>query len=151
MKIVDWGFNPEWLKYANEYWPGGARVLRTVDETPQRLSFEAKAAEEFTKMDVPFSLIKTFISVQKPNAGEGWEAGFPHIHTPLNGTSLVHYLQAEKDSAPLHILDGEDGEIVDTIKPSVGKTVIIPNQVYHGVKCHHGKENRIQLVAIAIP
>ena len=147
MKVVDWGFNPQWLEYVERSWPGGARVLRTVDDDPARLSFEAKCAEEFGE----FSQIKTFISVQEPKEGSGYDTGFPHIHAPLDGISLVHYLQTGDNPAPLHIFDGENGKVVEELIPEVGKTVIIPNNVWHGVPLHKGSINRIQMVAIAFP
>lgn len=151
IEIVDWGFTPSWLEYAKTYHPRGGRAMRVIDDRPERLEFEAKCSEEFTSRNISFSLIKTFLSIQKPVEGDGYDDGFPHIHAPLHGFSLVHYLQIPKNAPPFHVMEGKDGGVKQVIEPKVGMTIVMANNIYHGVLKSHAKADRIQMVGIAFP
>lgn len=143
-----WTFDPSWLLYVKNTWKGLGRVEQIKTETKESLEFKERAKQAFLSRDIQFRLIKTYLSVQKPNIGSGYDEQYPHIHYPLDATTLVHYLQPGDIPAPLDIFDGD--EVVQTIIPERGLTVFIPNCVKHGVMKNQGKEDRIQLIATAL-
>lgn len=151
VEIVDWTFDPALLEYVKEFHKGQGRVERIVDEHPVRLAFQKRAEEEFTKRGIGYNYVKTYLSVQKPVEGPGYDVGYPHIHVPLTGTTLIHYLDPGDVPAPLHILDAEDGNVIMEFFPEPGKTVFIRHDVWHGVLKNQGTKPRIQIIASAIP
>jgi len=150
IEIVDWGFDPSWLEYVLKFHPGGGRVMRTADDEPVRLAFLKRAEESFKERNIPFNYVKTFVSIQKPVEGSGYDLGFPHQHSPLSGTSLVHYLDPGDVPSPLHILDDQYGKVIFEFYPEPGKTVFLPHHLWHGVPKNNGTTNRIQLIASAV-
>jgi len=150
LEIEDWGYDPSWLEYVNNFHPGGGRVMRMDDDHPARLAFEQRSMDAFTARNIPFSYIKTYVSIQKPAEGGGYDPGYPHQHVPLSGTSLIHYLDPGDKPAPLHVLDGEEGEVIFEYVPEVGKTVFMPHHIWHGVPKNQGTTNRVQMIASAI-
>lgn len=143
-----WQFDPSWLEYVKSTWAGVGRVELVHDDSAERLAFLAKSAESFDKHGIKYSQIKTYLSVQQPSIGDGYDEGFPHIHHPLSGTSLIHYLQPGDKPAPLHIFD--ECEVVEEIYPEKGLSVLVPHHIYHGVLRNQGTIDRIQLIASAI-
>lgn len=144
----NWGFNPDWLDYVKANWVDGGRVQQIKIQTDISLSFRERAKKAFDDMNIPTKQIKTWISIQVPKQGEGYDVGYPHIHYPLDGTTLVHYLQPGDVPAPLDIF--EDDEVIETIYPEQGMTVFMPNNLRHGVRLNKGKTNRIQMIATAL-
>lgn len=142
-----WIFNPSWLDYVLSTWSGAGRVQLVNDDSPERLEFLAASEEAFKRIGVSFRYVKTYLSIQKPSKGEGYDEGFPHVHYPLNATTLIHYMQPGDVPAPLHIFDGD--EVVETIFPEPGLTVFVPNSTLHGVLRNKGTTDRIQLIATA--
>lgn len=96
----------------------------------------------------PFSYVKTWVSVQLPEEGDGYASGYPHTHEPPHAWTLVHYLQPGDVPAPLDIFDA--GQIVETIYPEPGLTVMFRNDVLHGARKNKGTTARVQLIATAI-
>lgn len=143
-----WGFNPDWLEYVGRTWRGVGRVESVADDSPERLSFQAKARESFLGLGYPVKQVKTWISVQVPESGDGYADQYPHVHYPLDGLTLVHYLQPGDKPAPLDIFD--DGLVVETIYPEPGLTVFMPNHILHGARKNSGTESRIQMIATAL-
>lgn len=144
----EWTYNQEWLDYVNETWSGAGRVQLVSDDSKARLSFQARAEKAFLSQGVSLKAVKTWISIQEPEEGEGYAAGFPHVHHPLAATTLVHYLDPGDIPAPLDIFNGET--VVETIYPEQGLTVFMPNRVRHGVRKNSGKLNRVQMIATAL-
>ena len=149
LETEEWGFDPAWLEYVKRFHPGGGRVMRVNDDEPERVAFEQRSAQAFTERNIPFSYIKTYVSIQKPQEGGGYDPGYPHQHSPLSGTTLVHYLDPSDVPTPLHIMDDEKN-VIEEIIPKVGMTVYIPHHIWHGVPKHKGSTPRIQLIASAI-
>lgn len=143
-----WEFKPEWLEYVKRTWQGRGRVELVADETPERLAFHAKAKEAFLAQNIPTRMVKTYLSCQLPEKGDGYAEQYPHIHHPLSATTLVHYLQPGDIPAPLDIFEGD--QVVETIVPEAGLTVFIPNSTMHGVRKNQGTMPRIQLIATAL-
>jgi hypothetical protein len=114
------------------------------DEHPCRPEFEARAARSFAARGRK-GKIKTWVSVQQMEPGDGFAEHYPHVHYPLTGLTLVHYLQTGDTPAPLQILDGD--EVIEEIAPYVGLVVFMPNAQRHGVLRHHDPVDRIQLIA----
>lgn len=145
-----WDFHPEWLEHVKRTWKEGiGRVQQVKEETPETLAFKEKAREAFIKEGIKIkSYIKTYISIQKPEDGDGYAKDYPHIHYPLDATTLVHYLEPGDKPAPLDIFDGDT--IIETIYPKRGLTVFMPNDLRHGVRKNNGTTDRIQLIATAL-
>ena len=140
-----WTFRPEWLDYVERTWFEGGRVQQVKIDTPESDAFKERAARAFTEQNIPFKHVKTYISIQIPKKGEGYDIGYPHIHYPLDATTLVHYLEPGDVPAPLDIF--EEKEVIETIYPERGLTVFMPNNLWHGVRLNNGTTNRIQLIA----
>lgn len=143
-----WDFRPDWLDYVRRVWKGQGRVESVRDDTPERLAFEERARQAFESLEIPFTLIKTWVNVQVPKEGEGYDDGYPHTHEPKHATTLVHYLYPGNDPAPLDIFDGDT--VVETIYPEAGLTVFMPNDLLHGVRKNQGTDNRIAMIATAL-
>ena len=150
LDIEDWGYNPAWLEYVLDAHPRNGRVSRTDDDHPARLEFKERARQAFDEKEISYSYIKTYVSIQSPSEGGGYDPGYPHQHSPLSGTSLIHYLQPGDVPAPLHVLDDEKGSVIFEYFPERGMTVFMPHHLWHGVLKNHGKEDRIQIIASAI-
>lgn len=144
----EWGFRPHWLDWVNEVWAGRGRVEQQHAGHPSQAEFRDRAEQAFNDRRFPFFHVKTWVSVQVPENGEGYAPGYPHIHKPDHGLTLVHYLQTGDTPAPLDIFDGED--VIETVTPTPGLAVFMPNTLKHGVRKHHGPKPRIQLIATAI-
>lgn len=102
----------------------------------------AEAREAFAGK-IGFRHVKTWVSIQRPEDGDGYTKGYPHVHYPLDAMTLVHYLQPGDNPAPLII--GEHRVI-----PEQGLTVFMMNSVEHGVLKNNGTTDRIQLIATAV-
>lgn len=143
-----WDFNPDWFDYVERTWVEGGRVQQVKADTRESEEFRARAYSAFIAQDIPVKYVKAYISIQVPKEGEGYDVGYPHIHYPLDATTLVHYLQPGDKPAPLHII--VDGEVVEEIIPEQGLTVFMPNNLYHGVLLNGGTQNRVQMIATAL-
>lgn len=143
-----WGFNQDWLDYVNRTWIEGGRVQQVKIDTEESESFRQRAHKAFMDQGIPVNHVKTYISVQVPKDGTGYDVGYPHVHYPLKATTLVHYLQPGDKPAPLHII--VDDEVVEEVIPEQGLTVFMPNNVMHGVLLNGGTQNRIQMIATAL-
>ena len=145
-----WEFNQDWLDFVNASWlPDTGRVQQIKEHNELTTAFMEKARESFKSKGLNHRIIKVWISIQEPNEGDGYEEGYPHIHYPLNGNTLVHYLDPGDKPAPLHIL--VDGEVVEEVYPESGLTVFMPNDLWHGVLKNNGTKNRVQMIATGLP
>ena len=118
------------------------------EESKEANAFKERATQAFIDNNIPVKKVKTWVSIQVPKEGEGYDIGYPHIHYPLNATTLVHYLQPGDNPAPLHII--VDDEVVEEVLPEQGLTVFMPNNLMHGVLKNNGTQDRIQLIATAL-
>lgn len=143
-----WKFNQEWLDYIKRTWTGIGRVQQVKEDSPERLSFQERAKRAFELKGIAASYVKTYISIQVPKDGEGYDEQYPHTHEPKNATTLIHYLQPGDKPAPLDIFDGD--EVIETIYPEKGLTVFMPNSILHGVRKNKGTTNRIQFIATGL-
>lgn len=143
-----WPCRYEWYDYVNRVWAGSGRVEQRKEDSPERLQFERRAREAFESLNFPVKTIKTWVSVQVPSQGDGYCDEYPHVHYPLDGMTLVHYLSPGNRPAPLHII--VDGEVVEEIFPEPGLTVFMPNDLEHGVLHNRGTTNRVQMIATAL-
>jgi hypothetical protein len=143
-----WSFNQHWLDYVIRTWQGRGRVEQIKAETPESIEFRKRAFQSFFEQGVDFRYVKTYLSVQVPKQGEGYDEQYPHTHVPDYATTLVHYLQPGDVPAPLDVFDGD--KVIETIYPEPGLTVFIPNSTLHGVRKNQGTTNRIQLIATAL-
>lgn len=141
-----WEFRPEWLEYVKRSWQGKGRVELVHDDAPERVEFEKRARQAFLEQDIPCSRIKTYLSVQLPGKGCGYDTGYPHTHEPSYAVTLVNYLQPAP--AALDIFDGDT--VIESILPEIGMTVFIPNHVKHGVRINQSDQSRIQFIATAL-
>lgn len=143
-----WDFHPEWLEYIKRVWEGRGRVELKHDDSRERLAFMERSRTAFIARGIPARTVKTYVSVQCPEMGDGYAEQYPHTHHPAYATTLVHYLQPGDKPAPLDIFEGD--QIIETIYPERGLTVFIPNNVLHGVRKNQGIERRIQFIATAL-
>jgi hypothetical protein len=143
-----WGFTPEWLDYVNSVWVEGGRVQQIKNGSKESIEFRERAERAFSEKGILFKHVKTWVSIQVPKEGEGYDVGYPHIHYPLTGTTLVHYLEPGDNPAPLHII--VDDEVVEEVIPEAGLTVFMPNNLWHGVLKNNGTRNRVQMIATAL-
>lgn len=141
-----WPFHPEWLEYVKRNWNGSGRVQK--DYSDGLIEFRERARMAFEGKRIPVKHVKSFISLQIPKKGEGYDDNYPHVHYPLTATTLIHYLQPGDKPAPLDIF--HEDEVVETIYPEQGLTVFVPNHVKHGVRINQGTIPRIQLIATAL-
>lgn len=143
-----WEFRQDWLDYVKSVWKGTGRVERINEQTVESLAFRDRAIQAFNARNIPIQSVKTWVNVQVPCEGEGYDKGYPHTHEPKHATTLVHYLDPGDKPAPLDIFDG--GEVVETIYPEQGLTVFMPNSLLHGVRKNQGTLNRYAMIATAI-
>lgn len=143
-----WEFRPDWLQYTLRVWNGKGRVNQRKEDSPERLSFCKRAEKAFRDYGFPVKRVKTWVSIQNPSEGEGYCDEYPHVHHPLNGLTLVHYLDPGDEPAPLHII--VDDEVVEEVVPEQGLTVFMPNNLEHGVLHNKGEKPRIQMIATAL-
>ena len=148
-----WRLRPEWLRWVRQVWvEGKGRVQQQYPaepDHPDRVAFAERATDAFLARNIPVVNLKTWVSVQVPEDGDGYAHGYPHVHHPLDGVTLVHYLQVTDEPAMLDIFDGD--LVVETIRPAIGLTVFMPNSLRHGVRKQHGRGDRVQLIATALP
>lgn len=143
-----WEFRQSWLDYVKSSWKGNGRVELVNDDSPERIEFRERAKSAFISIGFPARTVKTYLSVQKPESGDGYAEQYPHVHYPLDGLTLVHYMQPGDLPAPLDIFDGDN--VIETIIPEPGLTVFIPHNVLHGARKNNGTIDRIQLIATAL-
>ena len=141
-----WEFHPEWKDYVLDKWEGKGRVEQVKDDSIQ--PFRDRAIQAFKEFGFEFKQVKTWINVMTPEDGEGYSKGYPHIHYPLTGLTLVHYLEPGENKTPLHILI--DDEVVEKVYPEKGLTVFMPNDLWHGVLRNTGKDKRVAMIATAL-
>lgn len=144
----EWGFNPALLDYVKKTWKGTGRVELVNDGSIERLLFKQKAESSFRALGFPVRQVKTWVSIQKPESGDGYAEQYPHVHYPLDGLTLVHYLQAGDVPANLDIFEGD--EVVESVVPVPGLTVFMPNDLLHGARKNNGRIDRIQMIATAL-
>jgi len=145
-----WDYHPEWLEYVKRTWEGRGRVEQIKVQTEESIAFRDRAREAFESRGIPCKTVKTYLSVQVPAEGDGFDDYYPHVHYPLYATTLIHYLQPGDKPAPLHVLESETGPLQESITPEPGLTVFMPHTTWHGALKNHGKENRIQMIATAL-
>lgn len=143
-----WEFHPEWLEYVKRTWEGRGRVEQIKDDSPENAAFTKRAIEAFKERRIMVRKLKTYLSIQKPSDGKGYDVGYPHIHYPDTATSLIHYLQPGDKPSTLDVF--ENGHIVERITPEKALTVFMPHKIWHGVYKNHGFEDRILLIATTL-
>ena len=148
MIVEHWEPNPVWLGYVLEHWKGIGRVEQVKDYDPIITAFQTKAHESFTRLGFPVVQVKTYLSVQKPEDGEGYAEQYPHIHYPTDGITLVHYLQSSDKPVYLDFL--EDGKVIERLDPQPSMAVIFNNHEMHGAHKNTGTIDRVQLIATAL-
>ena len=83
-----------------------------------------------------------WFNVAKPNEMTGL-----HNHSGLSVLSAVAYLQADKNSGNLFFKNEEEFEL----EPAVGKIIIFPPHLKHGVRLNESKNERISLAFNLFP
>jgi hypothetical protein len=131
------------LEYVKRTWRGDGRVERVGDDSPERARFIARATRAFTDAGFPVARVRTWVNVQIPRDGEGYDPGYPHVHQDTSALTLVHYIDSGDCPAPLDILEG--GAVIETVYPEDNMTVFIPNGVWHGVRKNNGTRNRVAM------
>lgn len=137
------------LAYVNRVWRGAGRVERVEDDSPERRRFAHRATLAFVQSGFPIARLRTWVNVQIPREGAGYDPGYPHVHQDDTAMTLVHYIDPGDVDSPLDIID--DGQIVETITPEANMTVFIPNGIWHGVRKNNGTRNRVAMIATAYP
>jgi len=143
-----WPHREEWLDFVKRTWVDGGRVQQVKNQIDECLDFKNKAKSSYDSLGIDYKEIKTWVSVQVPKNGKGYDVGYPHIHYPLHGLTLVHYLDPGDKPAQLHIIKND--EVVEEIYPEKGLTVFMPNCLWHGVLKNNGTRDRVQMIATAI-
>ena len=141
-----WEYRPEWADYVFAKWRGTGRVEQITDDSIG--PFRQKAWDSFEKIGFPIKRIKTWINIMVPDSRTGYDDGYPHVHYPLDGLTLVHYLEPGDSPAPLHIFDND--EVIEIIYPVKGLTVFMPNDLKHGVLRNNGTIERMAMIATAL-
>ncbi len=137
------------LPYVERVWQGVGRVEKVSDDSPERKRFMDRAWQAFVEVGFPIKRIRTWVNVQVPLAGGGYDPGYPHVHADDKALTLVHYIDPGDRPAPLDILDGDT--VLETIVPQANLTVFIPNGVWHAVHKNNGTRNRVAMIATAYP
>ena len=83
-----------------------------------------------------------WFNVAKPNEMTGL-----HNHSGLSVLSAVAYLQADKNSGNLFFKNEEEFEL----EPAVGRVIIFPPHLKHGVRLNESKNERISLAFNLFP
>ena len=135
--------------YITRTWKGLGRVELVDDQSPERARFMDRARSAFIEAEYPIKRMRTWVNVQIPREGPGYDPGYPHVHQDERALTLVHYVDPGNVPAALDIL--EDGEVVETIYPLPNLTVFIPNGVWHAVHKNNGTRNRLAMIATAYP
>lgn len=137
------------LGYVERVWKGIGRVEIVNDDSPERARFMARATQAFIEAGFPIARLRTWVNVQVPNPGPGYDPGYPHVHQDNRALTLVHYIDPADVPAPLDILDGDT--VVETVTPEPNLTVFIPNGIWHAVRRNNGTRNRVAMIATAYP
>lgn len=135
------------LEYVTRVWRGDGRVENVKDDSPELARFKERAHQAFVEAGFPVASIRTWVNVQIPREGEGYDPGYPHVHTNERGLTLVHYIDPGDVPAPLDII--ENDAIVETIYPEKDMSVFMPNGMVHGVRKNNGSRNRVAMIATA--
>lgn len=141
-----WYYRPHWRQYVLERWEGRGRVEQIKDDSLS--DFRETAKQAFLRQGYPVKQVKTWINCMIPEEGEGYSEGYPHVHYPLTGMTLVHYLDTGEGDTTLDIFEGD--EVIETVHPEKGLTVFMPNSLKHGVHKHNGKTKRLAVIATAL-
>ena len=145
-----WRFRPSWLEWVNATWiPDRGRVQQQYTGGEVFAEFSHRATRAFKDKGVVVARLKVWVAVQEPEDGSGYSHGYPHVHYPLDATTLVHYLDPGDAATPFDVFDGD--RVVESITPEQGLTVMFRNDVRHGVKKNAGKTARRFLIATALP
>lgn len=144
IKCENWEYNPSWRQYVLDRWEGKGRVEQIKDDSLE--DFRELSRQAFLRQGFPVKQVKTWINCMVPDNGSGYDKGYPHVHYPLNGLTLVHYL--DDSDTKLDIFDGD--KVIEEIKPKRGLTVFMPNDLKHGVHKHNGKTKRLALIATGL-
>lgn len=136
------------LAYVQRVWRGDGRVEHVTDDSPERLRFAERARAAFVARDFPVHRIRTWVNVQVPREGDGYDPGYPHSHADPTALTLVHYIDPGDIPAPLDVFDAQ-AQAIETIYPEANMTVFIPNGVVHGVRKNSGTRNRVAMIATA--
>tara|TARA_B100000886_G_scaffold120389_1_gene81018 strand:- start:101 stop:673 length:573 start_codon:yes stop_codon:yes gene_type:complete len=83
-----------------------------------------------------------WFNVAKPNEMTGL-----HNHSGLSVLSAVAYLRADKNSGNLFFKNGEEFEL----EPAVGRIIIFPPHLKHGVRLNESRNERISLAFNLFP
>jgi hypothetical protein len=137
------------LAYVLRVWRGTGRVERVEDDSPERLRFHARAWQAYVEAGFPVARIRTWVNVQVPCDGLGYDPGYPHVHQDERALTLVHYIDPGDVPAPLDILGGD--KVIETVTPEANLTVFIPNGVWHAVRRNNGTRPRVAMIATAYP
>lgn len=137
------------LPYVERVWHGVSGVQRVEDESPERKRFIDRAWQAFEEAGFPIRRLRTWINVQVPLVGQGYDPGYPHVHQRDDALTLVHYIDPGDVPALLDILDG--GRVTETVTPEANLTVFIPNGIWHAVHKNNGTRNRVGMIATAYP
>jgi hypothetical protein len=137
------------LEYVLRVWKGHGRVENVKDDSPELERFRARAHQAFVEGGFPVATIRTWVNLQIPREGDGYDPGYPHLHQINTALTLIHYIDPGDVPAPLDIFDGET--VVETIYPQANMTVFVPNGVLHGVRKNNGSRNRVAMIATAYP
>ena len=146
VKTEYWEFKPDWRQYVLERWEGRGRVEQIKDDSLS--DFREAAKQAFIRQGFPVKQVKTWINCMVPEDGEGYSTGYPHVHYPLTGLTLVHYLDTGEGDTTLDIFDGD--KVVERVHPEQGLTVFMPNDLKHGVHRNTGSKKRLALIATAL-
>lgn len=142
-----WGPPPEsWVRYATENAVDNGGILTKM--TGKFPEFEDVAKAALRRQGFPVKNITSWINTHRPTKEVGYEKGYPHAHKNNDGLVLIHYLLAGDVPAPLDVLDGEDGPIVESIYPDPGLTLYMPDGVWHGARKNNGTTNRVCFVVM---
>lgn len=137
------------LQYVTDVWKGSGRVEKVNGDSPELLRFRARAHQAFVDAGFPVARIRTWVNVQIPREGDGYDPGYPHVHQNAQALTLIHYIDPGDKPAPLDVFEGD--AIVETIYPEENLTVFVPNGVVHGVRKNNGTRNRVAMIATAYP
>lgn len=137
------------LDYVERTWKNTGRVERVEDDSPERLRFVERSWQAFVDAGFPIARLRTWVNLQIPREGPGYDPGYPHVHQDDRALTLVHYIDPGDVDAPLDILDGDT--VIETIVPEPNMTVFIPNGVWHAVHKNNGTRPRVAMIATAYP
>lgn len=138
------------LEYVLGRWKGLGRVEQIDhDDSPEHLRFKDRAYQAFVETGFPIKRVRTWVNVQIPRDGPGYDPGYPHVHQNEAALTLVHYIDPGDVPAALDILDGD--RVVEMVVPEANLTVFIPNGIWHAVRKNNGTRKRVAMIATAYP